>query len=635
MRGIQAFFRRNRRVGETGRRGSAAAQTLALLLSALALPLAACNASIGGQAGSASLAQNQSFTWPYVTSTGQFGHNEIMDPALIAALKDTGTASLLNIGLVTFNPAYQVTGDGALNWDVDPTGTIYTFHLRPNLTFSDGNPITATDFAYSIDRALDPNLCPRDSKNTYYSPDPQQTRCFWLGPTYLGMILNADARVNSTSAHPPSVVGTGDDPSKGVDVIDSRTLKIRLQKPYSYFLEALTYSTADVLDKTLVENPAYAGGVWVDHLDNLTVPNKGGTSGPFMLKSNDGTKMTFVPNPGWEKAFGPLTIKQIIRPAIASTDSEYSNYVSGAFDYTDVPGNKYSTAVGQTDFHHIPALETDYFGLNTQLAPFDNLNVRQAFDLALNKQAMVDKIESGAAIPSNHIVPQGMPGFFVDLANPAPDNTQSLTGNTPAALSLMRAAQATCATPSAHDYCPYIAGPSPKEIDLYTPMEDSTRIQLATFAAAWWSKYLSVNVVVKPISFDVLVGYISLPAAESPASLWSLDWIADYPDPQDWLSLQFTSPPPPGPNYASNNSEGYSSPALDKQMANADVEQDSAKRMQMYNQVEQAVVNQCLWIPFQQKQFLWRVRTYVHGFGFNPGGLMVDINWTKVYIAQH
>jgi peptide/nickel transport system substrate-binding protein/oligopeptide transport system substrate-binding protein len=123
--------------------------------------LSACSGGLGGQgATSNTLAAKQSFTWPYVSSAGTFGHNEVMDPAEISSLIDTGTISMLYSGLVTFSPTLAVQPDAASNWDVDSTGTVYTFHLRPNLFFSDGKPITAADFAYSIDRALDPNLCP-------------------------------------------------------------------------------------------------------------------------------------------------------------------------------------------------------------------------------------------------------------------------------------------------------------------------------------------------------------------------------------------------------------------------------------------------------------------------------------------
>lgn len=619
MRGIQALFRGNRGPTTSARRHSGSkARTLTALLGALSLMLSACSGGLGAQGGGAPLAADQTFTWPYVTSSGSFGHNEVLDPAEVSTLIDAQTISMLYTGLVTFSPTYQVQYDAARTVDMDPTGTIYTFHLRSNLAFSDGKPITAADFAYSIDRALSPTLCTTDS--AYIA----NGLCYQAGQTYLSHILGASDRLSGAIS---TMIATGDDPKKGLDVLDSQTLRIRLDAPISYFLQALTYSTADAVEKSFIENPQNKGGAWVDHLD------QGGTSGPFKLKSyGDGTKMTLVPNPYWEKAFGQqLTLTQVIRPAIAKTDIEYTDYQAGSFDYTDVPTGQYSFARGQNDFHSVPALETDYFGLNTKVAPFNNLQVRQAFDLALNKQLLVDRVENGGAIPTNHIVPQGMPGFDVGLQNPAPDRTQSLTGNASAALSLLKQAQSNCPAPGTFgepDYCPYIVGPSLQEIDLYSPSEDQTRIQIAQLAAQEWSTALGMNIKVKPISFGALVGNIIKPATADPMAIWEIAWIADYPDPQDWLSLQFMTGAP-------NNSEGYSDATLDSTLKKADAEQNVATRMKLYNQAEQTVVDQSLWIPYQQAKIYWRQREWVHGFGFNPGGLMVDISWPKVYISKH
>src|SRR5262249_45306556 len=141
----------------------------------------------------------------------------------------------------------------------------------------------------------------------------------------------------------------------------------------------------------------YPGGTWVDHLD------QGGCSGPFMVKSyGGGQQLTLVPNPNWVAAWNkPLTLTEVDRPLVTSTDDEYNNYKAGQYDYTDVPGNRHASSQGQDDFHEVPLLETDYFGLNFTQAPFDQVEVRQAFDLALNKQLLVDRIQNGAAIPTN------------------------------------------------------------------------------------------------------------------------------------------------------------------------------------------------------------------------------------------
>src|SRR6187551_1103975 len=140
MRGARAT--QSRKPGRAG--------TLIALMGALTLILSACNIGVGGGASNASLAPDQIFTWPYVDASVTMGHNVVLDPPLNTTLKDAGTISMIYTGLVTFTQGLGVRGDAATRWDVDNTGTIYTFHLRPNLKFSDGKPITAADFAYSI-----------------------------------------------------------------------------------------------------------------------------------------------------------------------------------------------------------------------------------------------------------------------------------------------------------------------------------------------------------------------------------------------------------------------------------------------------------------------------------------------------
>lgn len=592
--------------------------TLLALLGALTLILSACNIGGGAAAGVDALAPNQTFTWPYVDNSGTMGHNTVLDPALITTAKDYAMVTMIYTNLVTFSPNLGIVPDAATHWDVDSTGTIYTFHLRPNLKFSDGAPITANDFAYSIARALQPSVRPTDplcaQNAATYTPLGE---CSSVAGTHLGNILGTENGQRSPS------ISQGDNANAGLNVIDQLTLRIRLTSAASYFLEALTYPTADVVEQSLIKK--YPTGLWVDHLDTA------GCSGPLMIKSyGSGKVMTLVPNPAWEAAFGKkLTLKQIVRPLVPTIQDEYNSYRAGQYDFTDVSLDQYQFARGQEDFHDVVALETDYFGLNFKLAPFDNKQVRQAFALALNKQFLVDGLEKGGAVPTNHVVPQGMPGYFPDLLNPALDGTQSLTGNSSAASTLLNKAQSNCSsdpTVIQPDYCPYIFGSSPKEIDLYAPKDDATRIAIANTAAQMWNQSLNVNVKVKPVTFGALVE--NLNPSTNPMPIWEIGWIADYPDPQDWLSIQFHT-------GAFFNAGNMSDSAFDKLVDAADGEHNPAKRMQEYNQAEQIVIDDVGWIPFQQAKAAWRVRPYVRGFTYNGMGMMVDLSWANVYITAH
>lgn len=612
------------RVGNTQRRTWRAASSIALALVCMfSIVLTACGTATSDPGG---LAKDQVFTWPYDKPNTPLMsgtvHGEVFDPATVSSVYDNGTLSMIYTGLVTFDSGLNVVGDAA-TWEVDSTGTIYTFHLRHNLHFNDGKPLTAADFAYSINRALDPALCTGQDAATY-GPKPQGTgSCSVMAAGYLGVIVGADKRLAGPGGTSGSLISQGDNPSHGLNVLDSYTLRIRLSQPASYFLEALTYPTSFPVEQSLVEK--YPNGLWVDHL------NEGGCSGPFQIKSyGDGKKLTLVPNPYWEQSFGKnLTLTEVDRPLVPNFDTEYANYKAGQYDYTTVPGNQYTFARGQDDFNEVPTLSTRYFGLNFNMPPFDDPFIRRAFDLALNKQLLVDRIYNGGATPSNHIVPRGMPGFYEGLKNPQPDETQSLTGNQDAASTLIKNEIKNCApgTEPMPDYCPYITGPK-LEIDVWLGSKtDTTGQQFITAATQQWSNVLGLNVKPQYESFDDLIGSL-LPPHKNPPQAWYLGWVADYPDPQDWLSLQFHSGLP-------TNFSGVNDHDLDALMDKADKELDPKVRMSYYNQVEQNVVNNCAWVPVLQGKLFWRQRRWVHGFGLNPLNNMVDINWPNVYIAQH
>jgi len=243
----------------------------------------------------------------------------------------------------------------------------------------------------------------------------------------------------------------------------------------------------------------------------------------------------------------------------------------------------------------------------------------------------VDRIENGGGIPTNHIVPDGMPGYNPNLLNPPPDSTQSLTGNQPAALSLLQSAQKTCAASTSAitppDYCPYIAAKNPQPIQIWVNADTAVSVSLATAAAQAWSNALGLNVVINKVkTFNDLVATILTKPVT--AQMWIISWVADYPDPQDWLTNQFVV-------TDLYDEGGVSLPGVSQTMLQADVNPDPISRMQQYNDAEQQLVNQVAWLPFQQNKLYWRVRPYVRGFTYNSLNNVEDIAWPNVYIIAH
>ena len=360
---------------------------------------------------------------------------------------------------------------------------------------------------------------------------------------------------------------------------------------------------------------------------------QGGCSGPFTVKSyGNGKQLTLVPNPYWATAWGKkLTLTEVDRPLVNSIETEYTNYRAGQYDYSDVPGNDATSAQSQPGFNEVPVLQINYFGLNFDLPPFDNIQVRQAFDLALNKQLLVDSILHGTAIPTNHIVPRGMPGFYADLRIPdgdtPTDGSQAVTGDQTKALALMGQVIDGCGTDPTKDWCAYVASKGQSSpIEVWYPAGSTTRQQTTQTAVTDWAQIFGLNIQAKEESdANTYFGNLS---PHGPYQAWNVGWLADYPDPQDWLSLQFHS-------GQIDNAADVRIPSLDALMAQADTEQDATKRIADYNNIEQQVIWQSAWIPYDQPEAIWLQRSWVHGFGLSSLEIMPDINWPSVYIADH
>ena len=577
-------------------------------LTLLTMLLMGCGTSNGS---ANQLDASQVFTWPliHVASYDKL----TLDPANVTDLYSASVIDAIYSGLVTTDRNLNVIPDLASSWDVSPDGRTYTFHIRPNLHFSDGEPLTAQDFAYGIDRALSPKVC------IPYFGDPCAPYAY---PGYLGDINGAKARVGGTLS---SLIGTG------LFVPDAQTLVIKLdpnQPPIAYFLEALTYPTSYPVEKKLIDK--YGTNVashndWTAHLD------EGGDSGPFILKSHNTTEITLVPNPYW---YGPkITLKEIIRPFVSDQTAAYAGYRQGKYDYSEVPSQEYQAARDQDDFHEVGLLQTAYIGINQASAPLNDLELRQALALAINKQLIADRVLNGSAYPTNHIVPQGMPGFFDGLTAPGIDS-RTVTGDADTAQKLIK------------DFFNRNPQYDDKLTLTLTFQNDDTDVERVEQALkAMWEGVLSgvkitgdvkTSVTIKEdgMSFQDLVGAMLGPTVgNKPGALqmWMIGWIADYPDPQDWLSLQFSkSSALNASNYQDGN--GFTAQTL---MAQADKEQNAAKRMSLYNQAEQQLVNDVAWLPYSQPKGIWRIRTYIQGFNPSALGLLTDLDWANVEVLAH
>src|SRR5215467_7381638 len=296
------------------------------------------------------------------------------DPGLSTDLPSIAAIDMVFTGLVQLDDKLQVQPQLAASYSVASDGLTWTFHLRPNLKFSDGSPLTSADVAYSIDRALQPS-----EKST-------------VGPIYLALIKDSDKLV---AGKIKTVIGDS------IMTPDPNTVVLVANKKAAYFLDALTYSCSYVLEKSLIDK---YGTKFADHL------TEGGGDGPFKVASyTHGQNIVFVPNPNY---YGPIPqLKKVVYPFYKDSDTTYKAYQVGQVDSSVIPSANLTQAkaLPNGQFKTVPQLWINYYNMNYLVKPFNNIKIRQAFELAINKDLIVHAVWKDAISPTNHIVPKGMP----------------------------------------------------------------------------------------------------------------------------------------------------------------------------------------------------------------------------------
>lgn len=508
-------------------------------------------------------------------------------------------------GLVQLDNNLQVQPQLAQSYDISPDGLIYTFHLRPHLQFSDGTPLTSRDVAYSIDRALSPAIANLNGVTL----------------TYLGQIKDAQKRVDGTIA---TLIGDG------IKIPDAATIQLLTTHKTAYFLQALTYPTSFVVEKSVIER--WGSTKWTDHLSD----NGGqGGDGPFKVQNySHTTGITFVPNTRYYGAQPQL--HQVVFTFYKTPQSAFQAYQAGQVDFVKaVPPEEVSIAraLPHHQYSQYATLAIDYIVMNYLYKPFDNIHIRQAFELAINKDVLAHAIFNDVRTPTCHIVPSGMPGYNPNMRCLAGFTTK---GNAAQARALLQQGLAEEGLT--------LATFPPVQIT-YASNAPVLEKEVTTLRQIW-QQTLGVNITGQALDFVPLLKAESQTACTQTdlaqcqnkgLQMWAAAWIADYPDPQDWITLQFGKDAPNNEwNFGQNlSTEAKAQQQLQLQMAQADIEQDPATRLALYNRIEQQLVNDVAWIPLDQRDSSQVLKPYVLGQTSNAVDLLPPDAWSTISIAAH
>jgi peptide/nickel transport system substrate-binding protein/oligopeptide transport system substrate-binding protein len=260
-----------------------------------------------------------------------------LDSQLVVNACDYPTTQLVFPRLVRLDDHLGVENGAASRIAISPDGTTYTFTLRQNLAWSDGTPITAGDFAFAINRALNP--------------------CTHAGAAYFLFPIADAAAFNGETCMaglPSGAVTTLI--GRSLQVTDFRTLVIHLHDAASYFLEALSYPTSWAVPQTLVSR---YGATWTDHLAD------GGGLGGDMFKVTTwqpGSALVLQRNPRFWGSQPKL--REVDFSVYATEQAMYAAYLAGTGDISNVAFAQYTSAKQRADFHQTVLLQGLSFALN-------------------------------------------------------------------------------------------------------------------------------------------------------------------------------------------------------------------------------------------------------------------------------
>jgi ABC-type transport system substrate-binding protein len=470
---------------------------------------------------------------------------ETLDPALVQDANSHTFVNLLFSGLVALDENLEVVPDLAEGWDVDESGTVYTFHLRENASFHNGRAVTAEDVRYSIERACDPE---RGSVQRAQS--------------YLDDIVGVLERTNGQA-----------DEISGLQVLDEHTVQITIDAPKSYFLAKLTYPTSFIVNRENVEDTTR---IW-------TAQPIG--TGPFEMVENGISRMRLGAFDGYHLG----------RPAVDEVVIEYRGdamnlYERGELDIIEVGAGDIDRVLDPNDPLHddlrvIPLLDVWYIGFNTTMAPFDDRNVRRAFAYATNKTAIAEIAYNKTVVPATGILPPGMPGYDPDLEGLPYDPD----------LAVQELVDSFYGDAS----------------ELPPIVLTVTGAEMGEMLAEMYRQVLGVEIEVEVVDWGVYLSGLDRQAY----AMYSLGWIGDYPDPQNFLDLLFHSD-------SAYNHGAYSNRELDELVELARVEQDEETRLTIYQEAETLLVEDGAWVPLFHSGGYYLVKSDVEGLTITGQGTM-------------
>jgi oligopeptide transport system substrate-binding protein len=444
---------------------------------------------------------------------------ESLDPAVPTGIFEQRILSNLFEGLTTTDPKDLSPRPGmAAAWTISKDGLVYTFRLR-DAHWTDGKPVTAHDFVYAWERVLNPKSGAKYAQQLYYVKNAENYN---------------EGRLNDFS-------------QVGVKALDDRTLQVTLKCPTAYFLDLTSFFTLYPVPRWAIDA----------HGKDWAKPGKIVSNGPFRLVSWVPQKeLVLEKNPQhWDAA--TVKLQKVVFLPTDDINTAYKQFLAGDSDWVpQVPPAQIDAARNRPDFYVTPYLATYYFRFNVMKPPTNDVRVRKALSMAVDRESLTKYVTKSGEIPSSTFVPAGMRGY---------EGVRGLSFDLAAAKKLLAEAG-------------YPDGKGFPQVELLYNTSELHRL-IAQAVQQMWKDSLGIQIDLVNVEWKVyLARQNSLDYQISRAA-----WIGDYVDPNTFLDMWITG--------GGNNQTGWSNKRYDNLISQAACKIVNAKdRMHTLQEAEEILV---------------------------------------------
>lgn len=594
---------------------------------------------------------------------------ESLDPAIPTGQPEARLLMAIHDGLVEYHPKTMKPIPAiAESWEISPDVSELIFYLRKNARFSNGDPITANDFVYSIRRALAPDLL---AKNAYLAYEIKYAEAYNSKKSFVkrpdgSFILKKEAETldsNVLSDEPKEPFGPetdfykflrgperltvpGDEKGRaalfekneklrsltanaefvpvtaadiGVEAIDDYTLRIKLKQSAPYFIDLLSHQFFKVVNRGAIEKH---GKQWV-RPENIV------TSGAFKVKEHRPYDIIVLEKDPMYWDADSVRLDGMEFYPLEEATTMMNLYKAGSLYavYNAVPPAAWIDTLRQykAEYMDHPAVTLQYYTFNVTKPPMDNVKVRKAFSLAVDREALAKFRKT--AKPTIDFTPIGIFPEYEEIRDRVYERELAKTGRTleqwkakmydpDGARKLLAEAGYPVQRSGSGWSCPTF--PVAEVEVLYNTSESNKAI--AEFIQAQWRQNLGITVPLKNMEWKT---FLNVRKELDYKGIARAGWVGDYMDPFSFLKLFYTK--------NNDSSTGWYDPKFDALVNAANRELDPVKRFELLAEAEFFVMDQQPVNPFMTDSTNWMKKPFVKGMYPNPQTLHP---WKFVYIER-